>query len=183
QADARAAAPEAADAERHPPAVSVDHGHLLGRHRQLLGDDLRQGRLDSLADRGDAGVDDHAARAVHLDARVLPGPEPRLLEDAAEADPEIAALLSRLGLFRAHRLVVRQRQRLVERRAIVTAVVDRPLAQRGAADLVRHLARVDEVAATDVGRIEPERGRHAVDQALADERALVPPGAGVGARG
>ncbi len=70
---------------------------------------------------------------------------------------------------------------MLERGAVVAAVVDRALPERDSADRVRHLAGVDEVAPPDVGRIEPELGRDAIDQPLADERALIPSGAAVGA--
>src|SRR5262249_49450294 len=172
-----AAAPgEPAEPDRHARAVAVHHGDVLGFHRQLLGDDLRQGGLDTLPHRSDAGVDRHAARAVDLDARVFPRAEARLLQHAPEADSEIAASRTRLLLLSAQRRVVSGLQRLLARRTIIAAVVDRPLPQRGAADLVRHLARFDEVAAADVGRIEAELARHAIDQPLAHERALVAPG-------
>jgi len=51
----------------------------------LLGDDLpASSRIPPHG--GDAGVDDHAPRAVDLDARVLPGPSPPL-EHAADPTP------------------------------------------------------------------------------------------------
>ena len=130
QRDGRAAAREAADAEGHPGAVAVNDRDVIGGHRELLGDDLGERGLDPLPDRGDAGVDDDAARAVDLDASVFPRTEPGLFQDAAKADPEIASLAPGPRLLGAHGLVIRRRERLLERGAIVAAVVDGLLAQR-----------------------------------------------------
>ena len=62
----------------------------FGGHGELVGHDLGQRRLDPLPHRGHAGVDDDVAGGVHLDARVLPRPEPGLLHHAADPDPEVA---------------------------------------------------------------------------------------------
>ena len=50
----RAAAREAADAERHLGAVTVDHADVLRGQVELLGDDLGERRLDPLPHGGDA---------------------------------------------------------------------------------------------------------------------------------
>src|SRR4030095_8633826 len=121
-----------------------------------------------------------ASGSSAFDAGLFPGADPGLLQDAAEADPEIAPLAPGERLLGARGLVVRRRERLLERGAIVATVVDGLLAQRRAAHLVGHLGGIDEVTAPDVGRSELERRRHAVDQPLADERALVPSGPAIG---
>ena len=151
-----------------------------GGDSQLVGHHLGQRRLDPLPHRGHARVDDDVAGGVHLDARVLPRPEPGLLQDAADPDPHVAPVAARGRLLGAQRRVVDGVEGLIEGRAIVAAVVDRPLAERRPPDVVRHLRGRDEVAAAQLEGIDPElRGRD-VEQTFPDERALEAAGTAVG---
>src|SRR5262249_1360851 len=99
-----------------------------------------------------------------------------LLEHDADADAETTTAVALTRLLLADVLVAGLGERLLERRAVVSAVVDRPLADGGAARVVRHLVGLDEVAPPDVGGIEPKLARDQIDHALAHERALVPAG-------
>jgi hypothetical protein len=149
-------------------------------HPELIGAHLGQRGGDSLPDRGHARVNDDVAGRVDLHARVLPRAEAGLLQHAAHADADVAALPPRLGLGGTRLVIAGDLQRLIERRPVVAAVVDVLLGQRGAADLVGHLGRRDEVAPSQLDGVDAEPGRGHVEQALAHERPLVAPGPPIG---
>src|SRR5207245_3438229 len=111
----RATAGEATDTERHARTVAVDHRVPLGRDIQLVRHDLGQRRVDALTDGADTGIDHAVAGPVDLDARIFPRPEPGLLDEAADADTDEAALAASLGLLLARVLITERTERVVQR--------------------------------------------------------------------
>ncbi len=102
----------------------------------LVGDDLREGRLFALTVRRGADEDVDLAARVEADDRALPEtaleadragdlrwPEPADLDVGADADAQIAALLAQPRLLVAQILVADVIERLVERALVVAAVV------------------------------------------------------------
>src|SRR5207245_1708712 len=86
-----------------------------------------------------------------------------------DPDPDQPSPHARLLLLDAPLVVARGRERLVEGRPEVAAVVHPP-----ADGPVRKLLRRDEVAATELGRIEAEPLRREVHHALQAEAVLRP---------
>src|SRR5262249_41440568 len=132
------------------------------------------------------------SRQVHADVGALPeagapalagGADPGRRRDAAdldvarEADPEVAAPLSRRRLLATESLVVDELERAVERALVLAAVVGEAGEDAG---VVREGVRLDEVLPPHVDRVEPELAGHEVDRPLDRVRRLRPPGAAVG---
>src|SRR6266568_2740452 len=81
-----------------------------------------------------------------------------------DADPDVAALLAVLLLPGLPARIVQQAQRLIEHRAVVSAVV-----QVSGGDLVRELLGPDQVAAPKLDAVKPELVGSGVDHALDHE--------------
>ena len=131
---------------------------LRRRDAQLLGDDLRVGRLVPLPlrlgaearDRLAGGVDADLRRVEHLDAQdveVLRRPGADDLDEAADADAHQLAARALLRLLLAQIGVADHVHRLLQRARVVAAVV-LPAQRR----LVRELVGADEVLHAQLGR-------------------------------
>ncbi len=169
-----------AAASRHLPGVALDHAHRLGRDPQHLVQDLGVAGLQALA--VGHGADHQLDPAILGEAQLG-----RLLRDAkrrlevageplAAQPPPGFALGAPGGKARA----VGKRQRLPHGAGEVAAIEG--LAGRGS---VRQLLRPDEVARTQLDRIDAQLMRCLINQALDDVGRLRPAGAaiGVGRRG
>ena len=168
--------------------VAVQHGDVLERHAELVGDDLREGRLVALTVTVRAG--DHRHRTGHVDAdltdfeqshpgaerdRHLGRREPAGLDVAGEAD---AALLA--GRFRsrppgAEPTVVDVPQGLVEARLVVARVVGERHRR-----VVREVAGLDEVPPPDLARVDAHLPRRRLHATLHHVGRFRPAGATVG---
>src|SRR5881409_48825 len=167
-------------------AVSPWRTDIVHRNPQAVGDDLGKGRFEPLAMRARACEHGDLARRLDPHGGALPAgdgcglgrADARGLHEGREADPEVAPVVARAALEVAKALVVDHRQRPVERRLVLARVVDE--ARRGA---VRELLGADQVAPTDLGRVEAARARDGVHSPLEQVRRLRPPGAAIGGGG
>ncbi len=191
--DHQRAAGEGAPAVRRIVGVAVDHLDLLRRDADLVGDDLRQRGAEALAVRRRADARFHAAGRIDADDHRFParhdlGAARRegraavagALGESRKADAEMAPLRARLDLPRAERRHVDRLHRHFQRLLIARLVEHQ--AGRG-----RIREFVDQVAAADVDRVEPEGGGRLVHGALEREgqyrarhAAIGRHGAGVG---
>ena len=139
---------------------------------ELLGDDLRVGRLVPLPLALGAEPRRRLARRVHPDfgrvehldpedVELLRRPGAHDLGEAADADAHQLAALALLGLLLPQRRVADVVHRLLQRPLVVAAVV-LPAEHR----LVRELVRRDEVLHPQLGGIHLELLRQHVDHAL-----------------
>src|SRR5206468_2798971 len=138
--------------------------------------DLRERRGVPLPLRGQAGGDENLAARLDANVRAFVRADPGALDVAAEAQPEIPAGPARFGLSPAK---VRDTDHLGCHREpgrIVTAVVAGGGAVlEGQSDVPGELVRLHEVAAPDLGRLEPELTRDQADRALHDKGAVRAP--------
>src|SRR4030095_4263601 len=70
-------------------------------------------------------------------------------------------------------IVVEAAKKLVEERGEITRVIDGSNAERLGAAVVRHLAGGDQVASSDLGRVDAEPGGGLIQEALAPEGGLL----------
>ena len=174
-AESDAPAPERADALRRAERVAVADGHRLRRDTELVGDDLGERGLVPLAMRARARDGEHGTGLLDSDQPTLP-PEAGRLDVDGDADADD------LTPFAPHRLrapetcVVGRGQRAVQEPGVVTGVIDLP--RRG---LEGKAIAGNQVAPPQLDRIEPERPRGLVHEALDQERGLRTPRAAVGA--
>src|SRR5205085_9065893 len=132
------AAAVGAVAEGRAGGVAVLDDDVVVGYAQRVGHDLREGRLQALAVRQRAASDDDLAGQVDPHVRAFPQPGPPALarqadpgarrdaadlDVAADAQAQVAALFARLGLLFAEVLIIDHRERAVERRLVVAAVV------------------------------------------------------------
>ena len=172
-ADRHAAARPGASAVRHDGGVSREHGDLVERHVEIVGDDLGErgvGALPLVGDtdqRGDgaARLEAHRGSLLARDRRAAHAVELRAwageLDEAGKADAEIAALRARRRLLASQAVVRPGLQQPRQRRLIAAAVVDVPR-RRG----VRELLGTHEIAAAHLAGVELEVARDQVDHAL-----------------
>ena len=174
-----------AHAEEDAPGVAVDDVHVLDRHAEPVGDDLRERGLVSLAVGVRAGEHRHRSRGMHADLAGLEQPGARAERardvggrDAAGLDvgrvAQPAQLAAPLGVLAARLEAgdVRDLQRLGERRLVVAGVVE----QRDRR-LVGEL--LDEIAPADLGRVDLQLARGGFDEALDDVGGFRPARAAV----
>src|SRR4030095_8500788 len=69
----------------------LSDAHVFQAHLQLVGDNLAQNSVDSLAHRVAAGIQHHLSGVVELYASIFPGYEPAGLDEATDADTNGAA--------------------------------------------------------------------------------------------
>ena len=174
----RGAAGRAAHAMRHPARVSEMHGDVGRRHLNDLGAHLRERGGKPLTERGRAGGQHDAALGGQGHLRALERAGARRLHDGREPDtvPHVAAGGVQLATPCHARLVPAGLQRMLEHLAEVLAgEVGGTPGDRGGhrADRVGLVFRPGEIAAADLGRIEPRPCREQIDDPLAHERALV----------
>ena len=161
-----------AEAVRRRVGVAFLDFDVRGRDAELLGDDLRVGRLVPLALRLGAearrglagGVHADLARVEHLDpenVEMLRGPGADDFGEARDADAHQLAPLPLLGLLLPEIGIPDLLHRLLQGRRIIAAVV-LPAERR----TVRELLRRDEVLEPQVGRVHLELLRQHVDHAL-----------------
>ena len=152
----------------------MQHLDLVVADAELIGDDLRDGRLVTLAVRRRPDQDLHGSGRKEANRRSVPAAgavadraedagrsETAHLEIGREADPELlrVATLAAPGLFLAHRVVVEQLERRVEVRVVVARVDGEPRRDR-----LRELAQ--EVQPANLDRILAELARQRVHRAL-----------------
>ena len=176
-ADGQAAAAAGAVAHLHGCGVAVADDDLVEVHAQVVGDDLREGRLVALTVGRGAGVGGDRPRRLHAHHRALEGPEAAHLHVDGLADAEQRAVVARhpLLLLAPQRVHASQLQRLHERPVVLAGVV--VLAGRSR---VRERAGGDEVLPADLlGRLA-QLGGDDVDQPLQVVGGLGPAGPAVG---
>ena len=177
------AARDRAHPEPDAIGVAAADDDVLDRQPELLGANLRQGRLVSLALSADADVHVHDPGGIHADVGALERPDAGPLHVRAHADPDRALRPASRGLLAAPAGVVEAREQRVERGDVVRRIVDDARAVTvGEAGGERHLLAADEVPAPKLGRVHPERACRAVEEPLDDERRLRPAGAAVRCR-
>src|SRR5499427_384910 len=159
------------------------HGDLVNGDAELVTGQHRPHGGVALPVRGGAGEDRRAAVGVDLDGGVLP--RAALLHSragdlhvAGDADAELDHVAGRapFGLLLAQIVVAGRRQRLVQRRRVVAAVVHGP--ERGR---VRLGELRQQVLAADIGRVHADLGGEQVDGPLDRRGGLGPARAAVGA--
>ncbi len=167
--------------------IPFDHRDVRRRDAKLVGDDLRERRLVALTlalhtkleDRLARRMDAQLGRIDHLESNdvvVAAGSSTDRFGEAGDADADVAALLSCLGLFLTKVLVVNRIERLLKRRVVVTRVVHETC--RG---VVGKLLRFDEVLHPELGWIHIELIRGILDKPLDQIRRLRDPeGAPIG---
>ncbi|MGY4596790.1 hypothetical protein ACVWXL_004536 [Bradyrhizobium sp. GM22.5] len=170
--------------EAEPPGAEARGDHLgvalvdvqaLGRHAELLGNDLRIGRLMALPARLGADQDRDIAIGVHPHIGGLLAHGAADLDIARKSDAaDQAVLLGRLGTL-AKILPLGDLHRALQMRGKVAGIVD--LAGRG---LVGQRLRLDEILAADGIHRHVEFSRAGVHEAFDDVSSLRPPGAAIG---
>ena len=171
-------------AHPEPDAVGVaaTDDDVLDRQPELIGADLGQRGLVRLALGADADVHVHDACGIHRDVGAFERAEARALHVCAHADPDGACgrPAATRGLLAAPARVVEPREQRVERGDVVRRIVDDAgavaIRQAGGE---RHLLAPDQIPAPQLGRIQRERARGAIEEPVEDERRLRPPGAAV----
>ena len=83
---------EGADGVRHPAGVAGGDLDVLEAHAELVGDDLREDGLVTLALRGQPGRDLDLARGLDVHVGALVGTDPGALDVAGQADADPASL-------------------------------------------------------------------------------------------
>ena len=158
--------------ERRVVGVAVHHLDVLGRDAELVGDDLGERRLVSLALRHHRQSDHRLAGRVHPqlaavghaeteDVHVLPRSGADGLGEERDADAHQLAALALLRLFPAQLVVAGHRHRLAHRRFVVARVVDPAGLRR-----VRELVGLDEVLQPQFRRVHVEFVGEHVDHPL-----------------
>ena len=187
-ADDQRARAVGAHAELHLVGVAEHDVDILERHAEFLADDLRVGRLVTLAvivradKHGDlAGrVDAHGRALIKTAARAEPSGDARWrqaagLDIGAEPDAAQLAVARRCRLAFGEARPIRCHQRLFQAAFRIAAVIfhhDRRL--------VRIRLFGDHVAAADLGVVDSHVACGDVDQPLQHEGRLRPAGAAIG---
>ena len=104
-AERDAPAAERAESLGAGPRVAVDHDHVVGRHTEVIGHDLRERRLVPLAVGARARDRRDAPGTLDLEAAALPA-ERAGLDVAGEADADDLAASPPLALLAPQRVVV-----------------------------------------------------------------------------
>src|SRR5262249_59165646 len=131
-------------------------------------------RLDALAERGAAGVDDGGAVALDPHASVVPAADPALLHEQADADAAPDRGITRLCVPPAAQLLVAEPPGcLVHEQSEVAAVVDDLAPADVRAVAIGNPVGRDEVAASQLERLDAEAVCGDVDEPLAREVDLV----------
>ncbi len=157
------------------------HGDPFDRKIEVVGADLGQGRLESLAHRGAAGEQIDGVPGMHRDARRLRRPGAAAFHEAGETRAEVAAIVAASAV--APLAIVADRlQQALEQGGIISVVVDGAgLARHQLADVVGQLFGAQKVAPAQLGPVQSKLRRRDVEQALAEEVALEPARAAIGA--
>ena len=159
--------------------VSRHDPHIFDLHSQHIGDQLREHREVTLSLRTDAGGAANLAARLDRHARSLVRADARAFDVTHNTDADVASFGAQPRLLVAHEVVVADDLgRLFERRQIVAAVVNQ---RRGILkhDLVIHRKSVrrDQVALADLDAVDAQLARGQIEQPLADEDAVLAPGA------
>src|SRR5262249_39052075 len=155
-----AAAAERPDSLRRAVRIAVAHRHRLGRHAELVRDDLGECGLVALAVSARARDGEDRAGRLHANLPALPAEARRL-----DVRPDAAA--DRLAAGAPRRLrapepgVVGDREGAIEEVRVVAGVVD--LAGRG---LEREARLGDQIATAQLDRIDLQGARGLVDEPL-----------------
>ena len=160
--------------------VAVHDLHVVDTDAKLVGHDLREGRFLPLAVRRRADEHVHLAGRVHPDDRAFPQTslepdrarhlrraETADLDVGRDADADVAALRARRRLLPAEVLVADVRQRLVEHRLVIAAVV---LEARD--HIVAVVERRNQIAPPDFSRVHTDLVREQIEEALEHERGF-----------
>ena len=132
---------------------------LLGREVEHIGHDLREHGAHALAERRRARPHGHLAAGRDGDARRLPRPEARLLQERADADAQ--RLAGRAP--RRHLVLVDLVDHAVEQPHVIGLLEHDRLAGRVQRPRIGHLLTLHQVAAADLDRIEADAGREQVE--------------------
>ena len=181
--DDRPPAAVGAAPERDGLGVAVHDRDVVERDLQLVGDDLSDDRVRSLALWRQARIGDRLALRVHPDQRrLVAGEELHGIPVVAgrretaqqvvgrEADPQVAILLQRLLPTSPDRLVADEFGRAPQQGRVVAPGIGQ--AERC---LVRQLVGCDEVAQADFDRVDAELAGGFFDHPLQHERRLGSP--------
>ena len=178
----QAARTPVAQPERTGLGIALHDAHRIERHAQLVGHDLRDAGFVARAGRGDArqhrhpaaGTDPHRGALVAADERIRDAAALRC-ELEADPDTEEATLPPGAGLFFGETGIAGAVQRGLQRTGIVAAV-------RGRAGnlYVGELVLGNEILEAHRGAVHIEMLRHAVHDALHEERGRLLAEAAVG---
>ena len=166
----RLAAGEASLPVWNDGGIASHYGDRLGRHRELLGADLRERGLDPLPHRHGARVDRDAAGAADAYDAELEGAAAGALHPVADTDAEIAALGAGTSLALGKPGIADG----VERHALAggkVAAVERDRGARAGLQWndIRHFLRRHQVAAPHLGAVEARILRDPIEQPLHGE--------------
>ena len=163
--------------------AAVGHADFVVVNAKCVGADLRDDGLDALSNRGRTGNHLHIARSVDGDFHLVERTEPAFFHKQRDAGADKLAG----GLTRRQRLAqLRPRdrsQRLVEQPRIVAGIEHDFGAERVELARIGHFVAGDQVAASQLDRVEIEFCRNGIHQPLAHERALEAAGSAVSAAG
>ena len=159
-------------------AVAPEHLDALGRHAELVAHDLRERRLVALAHRrrsreqrdGAVGIDSQLG-GVRVHRRIRPAGH---LDRVGDAETAQLAVLPRLGAPLLEAGPIGETERHVHATPELAAVVGEDEAR-----LERHRRGRDQIAASQLDRIDLELARRDVDDALDRVGRLRPAGAAV----
>src|SRR5215510_1416671 len=157
----------------------MDNAHVLQAHVQLIGDDLAQNSVDSLAHRVAAGVEHYFSGIVELYASIFPGSEPAGLDETTDADADGAAFFSCGRASGLQPLIADALERALELARVIAGVVDHKV-ERMRAIVIGHLFGTYEVASPHVGWVEIEPASHQIHHPLTHKISFVAPGAAIG---
>ena len=173
-----ASAPGRAGTEPGQRRVALNGRDLVDVDAQRVGGQLHHGGLDAVPGRPTGDVDVDRARGLDADGRalgrVVPEARRRRFDVVRQPDAEVPALGARCDLFGTERVVVEHLERVLERLERRDAVVGHPV-RAG----VRQVVSAEEVAATQLGGIDPDLARGEIEEHLAGQR-LELPGTAVG---
>src|SRR5262245_13158931 len=123
----------------------MDDAHVFQAHLQLVGDDLAQDSVDSLAHRVAPGVEHHLSGIIELYASIFPGSEPAGLDEATDADTDGAACFPCGFASGLQPLIADALERALELARVVARVVNYKV-KRVRAIVIGHLFGTYEVA-------------------------------------
>ena len=163
----------AADAERGGGGVAGDDVDIAEVAAELFGDDLRQHGARALAHGGGAGGGADAAGGLDADRDVLVGATAGAFDVVGEADAAVTPGGAGGCLARGERGPAGAVEgELLAARVVAAIQHDLDAAAGAHRRRVRHALGGDEVAAADLGTVETQFARGAVEQALHGEHAL-----------
>ena len=170
-----AAARDVPEAVGAAVAVALHDLHVAERDPELGGDELDDRGVVARPGRGDAREDRRLPRGAHADGRGVEAADERAGDVGAlrrqleaQPDPEAAALGAGPLALGAQLGVAGPAERQVQRALVVAAVELEPRRVQ-----VREGVRLQEVAAPDLGRIDPGGLGDAVHHVLGQERRAV----------